>query len=517
MNISEMSWEWVVALATGGAVGALFSKWTAPAPEQSQAYLDAKEQLEAEFKEAEDHLKRELRERESELKATIREAERERRDALQQRESKLNQESDRLDQRERELNRRDRDLNRQEKDLGKRERKLTQQTSDLERQVIEAEELIAQRAGLTREEAKVQLINDLEHQAKLESVDRIRQIEETARLMAEREARSLIAQSIQRYAGEHITEHATLTVQIREDQTGKIIGKEGRNIRAFSQLTGCDVMIDDTPGAVVISCFNPVRREVAKRALERLLLDGRINHAKIEEAVRRSESELETLTRQYGESAALELEITGLHPELLKLLGRLHFTTSFAQNVLQHSVEVGAIAGMIAAELGMKPKQARRAGLLHDIGKAADQLVDGDHAEAGAALCKKYSESSAICDAVRAHHEEEEQSSLLAQIVAAANTLSSARPGARRAALAAQLQRLEELEEFTLEWEGVEQVFAFKAGQELRVVIDNARVDDAGASVLARDLAQRIEQEFSFEQDVRVVVIRPTRVVSYAR
>lgn len=517
MNIAEISWEWLVAIATGGALGALLSKWNAPAPEQSKAYLDAKEQLENELKETEEQLKREHREREQELKATIKEAERERREALQQRETKLNQESERLNQRERELTRRDRDLNRQEKDLGRRERQLNAQVQDLEGQVKESEELLAQRAGLTREEAKAQLVSDLEHQAKRDAVDKIRQIEETAKHIAEEEARSLIAQSIQRFAGEHITEHAITTLPIREDQTGKIIGREGRNIRAFSQLTGCDILIDDTPGSVVISCFNPIRREIAKRALQRLLLDGRINHARIEAAVRRCEAELETLTRQYGESAALELEITGLHPELLKLLGRLHFTTSFAQNVLQHSVEVGAIAGMIAAELGMKPKQARRAGLLHDIGKAADQLVEGDHADAGAALCKKYGESSAITTAVSAHHDEEGQSNMLAQIIAAANTLSSARPGARRAALAAQLQRLDDLEEFVLELDEVEQVFAFKSGQELRVVIDNAKVDDAGAAVLARDLASRIEQEFSFEQDIKVVVIRPTRVVSYAR
>jgi ribonucrease Y len=517
IHLAEISWEWVVALLTGGAAGALASKWVAPIPEQSATYLRAKEQLEAELKENEEQLRKEHREREQELKSTIREAERERRETLQQREQSLNQHSERLDQRERELNRRDRDLNRQEKDLGKRERQLGQQVTHLDDQVKEAEELLASRSGLTKEEAKAQLMLDLENQAKLESVEKIRQIEETAREMAEEQARTLIAQSVQRFAGEHIAEHATTSVPIREDQTGKIIGKEGRNIRAFSQLSGCDLLIDDTPGSVVISCFNPIRREIAKRALQRLLLDGRINIAKIEEAIRRSESELETLTRQYGESAALELEISGLHPELLKLLGRLHFTTSFAQNVLQHSVEVGAIAGMLAAELGLKPKQARRAGLLHDIGKAADQLVEGDHSEAGAALCKKYGESNAIVSAISAHHDEELQSSLLAQILSAANILSGARPGARRTNLATQLQRLEDLEDCALEFDAVDKVFAFKAGQELRVVVDNAKVDDHQAVVLARDLAQKIEEEFSFEQDIKVVVIRPTRVVSYAR
>ncbi len=517
IQVAEISWEFIVALVTGGAAGALASTWIAPPPEKSNAYLRAKEQLDAELKETEEQLRREHKEREQELKAGIKEAELERKQVLQQREQSLDQHSERLDQRERELNRRDRDLNRQDKDLGKRERQLDQQAQKLEAQVKAAEDLLASRSGLTREEAKAQLMLDLEQQAKLEAVEKIRQIEESAREMAEQQARALIAQSVQRYAGEHIAEHATISIPIREDQTGKIIGKEGRNIRAFSQMSGCDLLIDDTPGAVVISCFNPIRREIAKRALERLLLDGRINIAKIEEAIRRSESEIETLTRQYGESAALELEITGIHPELLKLLGRLHFTTSFAQNVLQHSVEVGAIAGMLAAELGLKPKQARRAGLLHDIGKAADQLVDGDHAEAGAALCKKYGESKAISSAIAAHHDEELQSSLLAQILSSANQLSSSRPGARRANLATQLQRLEDLEECALEFDAVEKVFAFKAGQELRVVVDNAKVDDSEAVVLARDLAQKIEEEFSFEQDVKVVVVRPTRVVSYAR
>ena len=517
IQLAEISWEWFLPLVTGAAAGALASKYLAPKPEESSAYLKAKARLEQELQESEELIRSEYKELEQELKASNREAEKERRNAHQKRETAVNQQAERLDQRERELNRRDKDLNRQEKELTKRERQLEQQESRLETQILEAEELLASRSGLTREEAKAQLMIDLERQAKLEAVEKIRQIEETAKSMADEQARILVAQSIQRYAGEHIAEHATIAVPIKENQTGKIIGREGRNIRAFSQLSGCDLLIDDTPGAVVISCFNPIRREVAKRALERLLLDGRINIARIEEAIRRSESEIETLTRQYGESAALELEISGIHPELLKLLGRLHFTTSFAQNVLQHSVEVGAIAGMIAAELGLKPQQARRAGLLHDIGKAADQLVDGDHSEAGAALCKKYGESKAVVTAVGAHHEEEEQLNLLAQIISAANTLSSARPGARRAALASQLQRLEALEECALEFEEIEQVFAFKAGQELRVIVDNAKVDDQGAVVLARELAQKIEEEFSFEQDVKVMVIRPTRAVSYAR
>ena len=517
IQLAEISWEWLLPLLTGGTAGALASKYLAPKPENSAAYLSAKENLELELQESEEQIKREYKELEQDLKSTLKEAERERKTALKIREDTITEHSERLDQRERDITRRDKELNRQERDLTKRERQLDQQKTRLESQVTEAEELLAARSGLTREEAKAQLMLDLERQAKLEAVDKIRQIEETSKSIAEEQARALIAQSVQRYAGEHIAEHATISIPIKENQTGKIIGREGRNIRAFSQLSGCDLLIDDTPGAVVISCFNPIRREIAKRALERLLLDGRINIARIEESIRRSESELETLTRQYGESAALELEISGLHPELLKLLGRLHFTTSFAQNVLQHSVEVGAIAGMIAAELGLKPKQARRAGLLHDIGKAADQLVDGDHAEAGAALCKKYGEAKAIVTAVSAHHDEEGQSSLLAQIIAAANILSSARPGARRAALAAQLQRLEALEEFIQELDPVEKVFAFKAGQELRVVVDNAKVDDQSAVVLARDLAQRIEEEFSFEEDVKVMVIRPTRVVSYAR
>ena len=517
IQVAEISWEFIVALVTGGAAGALASTWIAPSPEKSNAYLKAKEQLDTELKETEEQLRREHKEREQELKAGIKEAEQERKQALQQREQSLDQHSERLDQRERELNRRDRDLNRQDKELGKRERQLDQQVAKLETQVKASEELLASRSGFTREEAKAQLMLDLEQQAKLEAVEKIRQIEESAREMAEEQARSLIAQSVQRYAGEHIAEHATISIPIREDQTGKIIGKEGRNIRAFSQMSGCDLLIDDTPGSVIISCFNPIRREIAKRALERLLLDGRINIAKIEESIRRSEGEIETLTRQYGESAALELEITGIHPELLKLLGRLHFTTSFAQNVLQHSVEVGAVAGMLAAELGLKPKQARRAGLLHDIGKAADQLVDGSHAKAGAALCKKYGESKVIVNSIAAHHDEELQSSLLAQIISSANSLSSSRPGARRVNLAAQLQRLEDLEECALGFDEVEKVFAFKAGQELRVVVDNAKVDDSKAVVLARDLAQRIEEEFSFEQDVKVVIVRPTRVVSYAR
>lgn len=514
-----MSWSWdfLIAFFTGGAASALLTRFASPKVEETEAFKRARAESEERLATLERSLAEEHQELERELKRANRQEEQERKAELKRRADQLQERERSLELRDQEMNRRDRDLSRREKEVTRRDRQLTAQESQLEADLKAAQEELEVRASLTRDEARAQLISSIEDKVKRESVERIRLIEDAAKELAEEEARKLISQAVQRYAGEHIAEHSTITLQIREDQTGKIIGKEGRNIRAFSQLSGCDVMIDDAPGSVIISCFNPVRREVAKRALERLLLDGRINIARIEDALKRTEGELEQLMRRYGESAALELEISGLHPELLKLLGRLHYTTSFAQNVLQHSVEVGALAGLLAQELGVSPKLARRAGLLHDIGKAADQLLDGDHSEAGAALCKKYGEPAVIVSAVASHHDDEGQDSLIAQIVAAANTLSASRPGARRAVLAAQLQRLEELEDLVSELEVVERCYAFKAGAEVRVVVDNARVDDTGATLLAREIATKIEEELSLTQDVRVIVIRSTRVVSYAR
>jgi ribonuclease Y len=512
-----MTWELLVSLITGVAGGALLARFFTPPVEQTEAFKQASAAAEERLKALEAAALAEHKERERELTQAARKVEDERKELLKRREGKLAERERSLEQRDQEMSRRDRDLSRREKEQLRRDKQLEAQEAKMQEDLAAAERELETRASLTREEARAQLVSQIEERAKRESVERIRKVEEAARELAEEEARKLICQAVQRYAGEHVAEHSTVAVPIREDQTGKIIGREGRNIRAFSQLSGCDVLIDEMPGSVIISCFNPIRREVAKRTLERLLLDGRINIARIEDALRRSEAELDQLTRQYGESAALELELSGLHPELLRLLGRLHYTTSFAQNVLQHSVEVGAIAGMLAAELGLNAKLARRAGLLHDIGKAADQLVEGDHAEAGAALCKKYGEPPVVVAAVGAHHDEEGQDSVLSQVVAAANALSASRPGARRPALAAQIKRLEELEELVCELEAVERCYAFKAGAELRVVVDNAKVDDPGATLLAREIAKKIEEEMSITQDVRVVVIRPTRVVSYAR
>jgi len=513
----HMSWELLVWLVTGVAGGALLARRLTPPVEQTEAFRRAREEGEERLRALEAAALAEHKEREREQAAAARRAEEERKEALKRREAKLAERERSLEQRDQEMSRRDRELSRREKEQLRRDKQLEAQEAKALEDLAAAERELETRASLTRDEARALLVAEIEERAKRESVERIRRVEDAARELAEEEARKLICQAVQRYAGEHVAEHSTVAVPIREDQTGKIIGREGRNIRAFSQLSGCDVLIDETPGSVVISCFNPIRREVAKRTLERLLLDGRVNIARIEDALRRSEAEVEQLARQYGESAALELELSGLHPELLRLLGRLHYTSSFAQNALQHSVEVGAIAGMLAAELGLNAKLARRAGLLHDIGKAADQLVEGDHAEAGAALCKKYGEPPAVVSAVASHHDEEAQDSVLSQVVAAANALSAARPGARRPALAAQIKRVEELEELVGELEEVERCYAFKAGAELRVVVDNAKVDDTGATLLAREIARKIEEEMSLTQDVRVVVIRPTRVVSYAR
>lgn len=441
-----------------------------------------------------------------------------RRQELTSREERLHKKEEALDKRADQFSRKDNQISKREKELARREKRVDRQEDDLEKTLGEARRQLERVAGMSQEEARQKLVDEVREEARQQSIEEVIAVETEARKLAEDRARMVVSAAIQRYAGEHVSDRTVTVVTLPSDEMkGRIIGREGRNIRAFESATGCDLIIDDTPEAVVVSGFNPVRREIAKMALEKLLADGRIHPTRIEEVVSKTTSEMEQVVRKHGEKATLELEVSNLHPVLVKHLGQLHFRQTFAQNVLRHSVEVGFLAGAIAAELGLNEKQARRAGLLHDIGKAVEQEVEGPHALVGAALCKKHGEAKAVVHAVAAHHENEQPRSVLAHIVSAANALSAGRPGARLETLASYIKRLDDLEALVQEFKGVERCFAIQSGREVRVLVENAEVSDREAQLLCRDIARRIEDELTYPGDIKITVIRETRAVQYAR
>jgi ribonuclease Y len=358
----------------------------------------------------------------------------------------------------------------------------------------------------------------MENEARMDAAKIIRRIEEEANQEGNQRAKRIISLAIQRVAADHVVESTVSVVDLPSDEMkGRIIGREGRNIRALETATGVDLIVDDTPGAVLLSCFDPVRREVARLALERLMLDGRIHPGRIEEVVGKVSQELDEKIFRDGEAAAIELGFPDVHPELLKLLGRLQFRTSYGQNVLAHSKEVAWLAGHMAQELGVNARLARRAGLLHDVGKAIDHEVEGSHAVIGADLAKKYGESPKIVHAIRAHHEEEAPETILAVLIQAADALSGARPGARREMLESYVKRLDDLEKITRSFQGVEKAFAIQAGREIRVMVENTKVTDEAAVLLAKDIAKKIETELTYPGQIRVTVIRETRAVEIAK
>ena len=441
----------------------------------------------------------------------------ERRRALEKQEERVRRREETAESRDGDVARQEGQIARREKDLVRREKRLQTQEEELNQAAEEARKRIEQAAGLSRQEAQALLADEVREEARRQSIEQVRAIEDEARRLAEDRARMIVSSAIQRYASEHVSERTVTTVPLPSDELkGRIIGKEGRNIRAFEAATGCDLIVDETPGAVVISGFNPVRREIAHLALTRLMADGRIHPTRIDELVERARSEFDVIVRKHGEEAALELEVAGLNPELIKALGRLHFATGFGHNLLRHSVEVGFLAGAMAAELKLDVRQARRAGLLHDIGKAVDQEAEGATHEVGAAFARKHGEHKAVVQAI-AEHMDSGPNSLVGQLVGAANRLSADRPGAKRDALTAHIKRLEALEKLAASFEGVDKCYVIQAGQEVRVIVDNARVSDRDAELLARDIAQRISEEHGDLGEVRVTVIRTTRAVHYAR
>ena len=409
-------------------------------------------------------------------------------------------------------------LEKKEADLVRRENVLSKRTAEVEAQYEQGIQELERISGLTSEQAKEYLLKSVEEDVKHDTAKLIKELENKAKEEADKKARDLVVTAIQRCAADHVAETTVSVVQLPNDEmNGRIIGREGRNIRTLETLTGVELIIDDTPEAVVLSGFDPIRREVARIALERLIVDGRIHPARIEETVEKAQKEVETNMREEGEAACLEVGIHGIHPELIKLLGRMKFRTSYGQNALKHSIEVAQLSGLLASELGVDVRLAKRAGLLHDIGKSVDHDMEGTHVQLGAELCKKYRESATVVNAVESHHGDVEPTNLISCIVQAADTISAARPGARRETLETYTNRLKQLEDITNSFKGVDKSYAIQAGREVRIMVIPEQISDDDMVLLAREVSKRIESELEYPGQIKVNVIRESRVTDYAK
>ncbi len=475
---------------------------------------EAKKDAGAIKKEAEIQVKDSLIKEKVDFDQEVRETRRE----IQTFEKRLLSKEEALEKRIDAVEKRDSDLGRRETAIKSREKSVDERSAEWDRQIDEARRQLEQVAGMTREEAKRSLVDQMVEEAKHDSAKRIRVIEEEAKEESARKSQKIIALAIERLAGDFVAERSVTVVPLPNDELkGKIIGREGRNIRALEAATGIDLIVDDTPETVVISGHNPIRREIARLSLEKLISDGRIHPGRIEEVVRKSEQELEEAIREAGQKAIFDVGIHGVHPEIIKLLGRLKYRYSYAQNVLLHSIEAAFICGMMASELGLNEKQARRAALLHDIGKAVDHEVEGSHAIIGAELARKYGESPKIVNAIAAHHEDVKAETILAPLVDAADALSGARPGARREMMESYVRRLEELERITNSFKGVEKSYAVQAGREIRIMVQHDIVSDDEAARMAREIARKIENEMTYPGQIKVTVIREVRTVDFAK
>ncbi len=494
-------------------VGYFLRRYLAEAKIQS-AEVNAKKILEEAEKDAEAKKREAILESKEEahkIRNDVDKETRERRGELQRLERRLMQKEESLDRKVDNLEKREENIASKDQEI----QKIRESISELKnKQVAELERL----SGLTSEEARSILLSNVEEEIKHETAMLIKEVENQAKETGEKKAKSIISLAIQRCAADHAVESTVSVVELPNDEMkGRIIGREGRNIRTFETLTGIDLIIDDTPEAVIISGFDPIRRETARLALIKLISDGRIHPARIEELVEKSRKEVEVQIREEGEQATFEVGVHGLHPELVKLLGRLKFRTSYGQNVLKHSIEVAHLSKVMASELGVREDLAKRAGLIHDIGKAVDHEVEGSHVDIGVELARKYKENDEVIHAIAAHHGDVEPESVEAVLVQAADAVSAARPGARRETLESYIKRLEKLEQIADSFDGVEKAYAIQAGREIRIMVKPDKIDDASAVRTARDIVKRIEEDMEYPGQIKVMVIRETRAVDYAK
>ena len=443
---------------------------------------------------------------------------RERKSELENLEKRIRSKEENLDKRIDQLSQKEANFENRDKSLVNKESAFHEKQEKLHRMIEEQTRKLEEIAGISSEEAKNFLIQSMETEAKRDAAVLVRKIEEEAKRTADKQSREIIAYSIQRYAGDFVAENTVSVVNLPSDEMkGRIIGREGRNIRAIEAATGIDLIVDDTPEAVVLSSFDPIRREVARISLERLISDGRIHPGRIEDIVKKVRTEVDTIIRETGERTSFDVGVHDIHPEIINLIGSLKFRRSFSQNVLQHSIEVAHLTGMMAAELKMNVKEAKRAGLLHDIGKAIDHEVEGTHAAIGADYAKRFGESPRIVQAIATHHDDGRTNTLLGVLVQAADTLSAARPGARREMLETYVKRLEELEAIANSFNGVDKCYAIQAGREIRILVENEKISDNDAVMLCRDIIKKIEKDLTYPGQIKVTVIRETRVSDYAR
>ncbi len=521
----SVSWPlWVALIVLGVALGAgcgYFFRIKQHEKSVSHTKEEADKILADAEVEADKKKKESIIEAKQEIAVLKQEADRdikERKNVVVELESKLNQREDTLDRRSNNLDRREEMLNSKEIKIDEKKAELEQQNNKVEATLKAQEQKLIEIAGLNRDEAKKIIMDSVHDSMKVEISTYIKEEEEKAKLEVKAKAKNCLALAIQKYAGETAGENTVSTVSLPvEEMKGRIIGREGRNIRTIEALTGVDLIIDDTPEAVVLSGFDPVRREVAKRALEILVSDGRIHPGRIEEVVERCRGEVEMVIREMGEEAVFKTGIGKIHPDLVRLLGRLNFRTSYGQNVLKHSIETAMIAGKLAAEIGENEILARRAGLLHDIGKAVDHEIEGSHVEIGVELANKYHEPKEVVDAIASHHEDVAPKSIIAVLVAAADALSSARPGARSDSLENYTKRLENLEAISNSIKGVQQSFAIQAGREVRVIVNPEEIDDLSTIAIARQIKEEIENKLQYPGTIKVTVIRETRAVDVAK
>ena len=514
-------WMWIVIAVICVIVAAVLA-WTLSANHQKKIYeetvgtaeVKSREIIDEAIKTAAEKKREALLEAKEENLAARNDLERE----TKERRAELSRTERRLQNKEESLDKKMESLERKEQSVQARDEQLKRKDQKVQEIIDQQQSMLEQISGFSKEEAKEYLIRSVEEDARHDIAKKLKEIDAQAKDDATRKAKEYIVTAIQKCAADHVAEVSISVVPLPNDEMkGRIIGREGRNIRALEQATGVDLIVDDTPEAVVLSGFDPMRREIARIALEKLILDGRIHPARIEEVVAKSRKEVEEFIKEQGEAAVLEVGLHGIHPELVKLLGRMHFRTSYGQNALKHSIEVAHLSGLLAGELGLDVRLAKRAGLLHDIGKSVDHDMEGSHVQIGADLCRKYRENAVVINSVESHHGDVEPTSLIACIVQAADAISAARPGARRETLEAYTNRLSQLEEITNSFKGVDKSFAIQAGREVRVMVVPEQIGDDAMTILAHDIAKRIEDEMEYPGQIKVSVIRESRSVDYAK